>query len=224
MLGTESRNRPWGLDTPESGPYDAAMESGNAAKRAAGVEQSPSQVPALPPPYSKKRETYRRWRERNVEHLRLSKRQYREMNREAIREAARLYRQQNVEKERDRKRRYEQSNPDKVLAKNRRWRETHPEARLQQRQRHRARKRENVADLTDVQWLAVQIELGERCVYCGGEPQSLDHETPVSKGGGHTRSNVVPACFSCNASKRDRGGAEFVVRILPRLMEGRHGA
>ncbi|MCV7039691.1 HNH endonuclease [Mycolicibacterium moriokaense] len=28
--------------------------------------------------------------------------------------------------------------------------------------------------------------------------------TPLAKGGGHERANLVPACIACNSSKRDR--------------------
>jgi hypothetical protein len=32
----------------------------------------------------------------------------------------------------------------------------------------------------------------------------MDHLWPLSRGGAHEPGNVVPACHSCNASKRDR--------------------
>ena len=33
---------------------------------------------------------------------------------------------------------------------------------------------------------------------------SLDHVVPISKGGQHTKDNLVPACAYCNGSKNDR--------------------
>lgn len=44
------------------------------------------------------------------------------------------------------------------------------------------------------------------CVYCGrgSERLSVDHEVPPSRGGSDAAWNVVPACRSCNSSKRDR--------------------
>lgn len=45
------------------------------------------------------------------------------------------------------------------------------------------------------------------CRYCGialtQENWSLDHVVPLSKGGAHDRTNVVPSCRSCNSSKKD---------------------
>lgn len=54
---------------------------------------------------------------------------------------------------------------------------------------------------------------GFRCVYCGATADSsrleVDHVVPVAHGGAHELSNLVTACFECNAGKSDRllGGA-----------------
>lgn len=42
------------------------------------------------------------------------------------------------------------------------------------------------------------------CVYCLSRATTLDHVVPVSKGGAHTKANLVPSCKSCNSSKHDR--------------------
>lgn len=43
---------------------------------------------------------------------------------------------------------------------------------------------------------------GKPCTYCGKrEATSWDHIVPRSRGGEDTRSNLVPACQSCNSSK-----------------------
>jgi 5-methylcytosine-specific restriction endonuclease McrA len=61
-----------------------------------------------------------------------------------------------------------------------------------------------VSDLTIDEWIEVLDAHGWACAYCGGEYEALDHVTPVSKGGGTTKDNVVPSCAKCNASKGDR--------------------
>jgi 5-methylcytosine-specific restriction endonuclease McrA len=44
-----------------------------------------------------------------------------------------------------------------------------------------------------------------RCYYCGLERKlTQDHVVPLSKGGSHSKDNVVAACRSCNSSKGDR--------------------
>jgi 5-methylcytosine-specific restriction endonuclease McrA len=41
-----------------------------------------------------------------------------------------------------------------------------------------------------------------RCAYCGSDGQlHLDHVEPLSRGGLHTPTNLVPACERCNLSK-----------------------
>jgi 5-methylcytosine-specific restriction endonuclease McrA len=42
---------------------------------------------------------------------------------------------------------------------------------------------------------------------------SIDHLVPLSLGGLHEKSNVKTACFSCNASKGNRGGNEQLLLI-----------
>ena len=43
------------------------------------------------------------------------------------------------------------------------------------------------------------------CSYCKHNgATSVDHVLARANGGGHERANVVPACRSCNSSKRDR--------------------
>jgi len=39
------------------------------------------------------------------------------------------------------------------------------------------------------------------CVYCGAPATTVDHVTPLAKGGRHAVSNLVPACQPCNSSK-----------------------
>lgn len=58
-------------------------------------------------------------------------------------------------------------------------------------------------DLTVDQWLAIVAAYGGRCAYCGERPEALDqeHVIPLSMGGGHTASNVVPSCRPCNLKK-----------------------
>lgn len=82
----------------------------------------------------------------------------------------------------------------------------HPETTLENDRRRRARKAAApLNDLTAAQWQAIKDHYGHRCVYCGRRMQRLtmDHIQPLSKGGSHTYSNIVPACKSCNSSKHN---------------------
>lgn len=79
------------------------------------------------------------------------------------------------------------------------------------RQRIRARKR-GVAPLPVIaqEYLTEQFE--GRCAYCGGRAEGWDHVVPVSAAGATVPGNIVPACASCNSSKRDRPLTEWIDR------------
>lgn len=60
--------------------------------------------------------------------------------------------------------------------------------------------------LTVEEWQKTLVAFNHRCAYCNSSKRiEQDHVVPISKGGGHTKENVVPACRSCNASKGNRG-------------------
>ena len=45
---------------------------------------------------------------------------------------------------------------------------------------------------------------GGCCAYCGKSATTMDHVTPLSRGGIHGPDNLVPACQSCNFSKHTK--------------------
>ena len=55
------------------------------------------------------------------------------------------------------------------------------------------------------------------CHYCRAvtteKKRTADHVIPLSKGGGHTASNLVMACSTCNSSKRDQPLSKFLKSI-----------
>ena len=69
---------------------------------------------------------------------------------------------------------------------------------------------------TYADWRAVLYEFGWCCAYCGKPKRmSMDHLEPVIRAGAaaaHVRGNIVPACVSCNSSKKDRTLEIFCAR------------
>ena len=144
-----------------------------------------------------------------------------------------VYRAENQEKERLRHERYARENPEKIRAKNIAYRENFPEKRRAsctkwrkknldvcrvQVARYRAQKAGAVIhDFTAAQWREMKAAYGYQCVYCGRKMERLtqDHLTPISKGGAHTASNIVPACGSCNSRK---GAGEVLKPVQPLLL------
>lgn len=116
-------------------------------------------------------------------------------------------------------RRYRAARPEWCREMNRRKYLKNPELAKQCRDRYRARKANApVNDFTEAQWRQIKAEWNYCCAYCGAKPLSLtkDHVIPLSKGGPHTASNIVPACKSCNSTKWARTPEEAAARIAER--------
>jgi 5-methylcytosine-specific restriction endonuclease McrA len=74
----------------------------------------------------------------------------------------------------------------------------------------------HVRDLTALEWAEIKAVYSYRCAYCGQmKPLTQDHVIPISKGGEHTASNIVPACRSCNSRK---GARLPIVPFQPHLL------
>lgn len=86
--------------------------------------------------------------------------------------------------------------------------------------RYKARKAQLPATLTPQDWEYIKDGFAHRCVYCNRQMQRLtqDHIIPVSRGGGYTPDNIVPACASCNSRKHCRDAIMYLIEIA----EGRH--
>jgi len=67
-------------------------------------------------------------------------------------------------------------------------------------------------DLTNAEWAETLAYFNHACAYClrSDVPLTMDHVVPVSKGGPHTRDNVVPSCQPCNSKK----GAKLLFVML----------
>ena len=106
---------------------------------------------------------------------------------------------------------YYEANKEQRSAKIKAYRKSHPEIGQAASSRRRARlAAAPVNDLTPPQWEAIKQHYNYRCVYCPDtcwhcrqkkHKLTLDHIIPISKGGSHTASNIVPACSTCNKKK-----------------------
>ena len=86
----------------------------------------------------------------------------------------------------------------------------------------------DIIDLTNLQWSELVAEFDHRCVFCGKycRNPTQDHLLPLSRGGNHTKTNVVPACGACNSRKNGMTLEEFAsvadkTKFHPRLLETR---
>lgn len=124
---------------------------------------------------------------------------------ERERQHSRNYRAKNREKTNAVVRQWRKEHPDKAKACGQKWNRDNPAAVKACRRRRRALLNgASVNDLTAKQWATIQAAFDHRCAYCGKRRKghlTQDHITPLSKCGGHTLTNVVPACGPCNSTK-----------------------
>jgi 5-methylcytosine-specific restriction endonuclease McrA len=109
------------------------------------------------------------------------------------------------------KKNYRDSNKDLVCGWNRsgkkNYRASHQEKILIDRQKRRARINDaSINDFNETEWGLLKELYDYRCAYCGDKFDSItmDHIVPISNGGNHTLSNIVPACMHCNCSKHTK--------------------
>ena len=77
--------------------------------------------------------------------------------------------------------------------------------------KRRAQKLKLPTDLTSDKWLEILDFFNYRCVYCGVSGRmAMDHVIPLHQNGHHVSGNVLPACKSCNSSKKERTLEEFL--------------
>lgn len=109
--------------------------------------------------------------------------------------------------------------PERFREQQRIFRKKNPEkVRIWHHNKHakrRAAKYKTVSGrITRNEWDAIKEKHGHRCIYCLKKPPRLtmDHFIPLSKGGEHTASNIVPACHLCNSRKTNIDPQEFARR------------
>jgi len=170
------------------------------------------------------REYQKQYREQNKEIAKEYNKDYREKNQEKLSEQKKKYFQEtknerqkkqkeyyeiNKEDIELKKREYYLQNREKILAYTKEWRKEwaakNKEKTRFYNNKYRAQKRNLPSTLTKEQWMNIKISFDYKCAYCGMEKLlEQEHFIPLSKGGEYTKNNIVPACRSCNSSKRDK--------------------
>jgi hypothetical protein len=151
----------------------------------------------------------RKYRDENRENIKKKNAEYRETNRELIRKRARDW----AIKKRDKTygRKYYLLNKDYISKRNNTYAKENSLKRLIREQRRRAKIKDLPTGFTEKDWIECLIFFDQECSYCGKKLATLqqDHFIPVDKGGGYLKENIVPACPSCNASKRNKRFEEW---------------
>lgn len=145
---------------------------------------------------------------------------YRQINLDKERQRNQHYYQTNTNKVRERQKYYKRVDSDKDRARIRRWQKANPVKVREIKQRRRARQHFLPATFTEQDWIKALEYFHGCCAYCGNPPSLFDritvlhreHHIPLSKGGGYTPDNILPACQSCNFSKCNKGPYQWIMK------------
>ena len=145
----------------------------------------------------------RRYREKHPDRVKACLQSWYARNRTKVRADGDRWRAENPEKLREQSLRRYASRPDRVGEINKKWKALNPEKVQEQDRRRKARiKGATVDGSVAAYWPALLRAYGGRCAYCAAPGKmTLDHVVPIALGGGHTATNVVPACAPCNLKK-----------------------
>lgn len=97
------------------------------------------------------------------------------------------------------------------IATVRKYQKTHPEAhRIRKRAADRKRRGQSYGPgVSAAEYRKIIEVFAGLCAYCGGKADTMDHVIPLSRGGEHSASNLVPACKPCNFSKHNKTPEEW---------------
>ena len=106
-------------------------------------------------------------------------------------------------------------NPAKQAAAIQRWRANNRDKDHATQQRRRAAKLAAPrVDFTAAEWEQLKQQYHNQCAYCDATVSlTQDHIVPLSKGGSHTLTNILPACQSCNSRKGNRSVYAFLASL-----------
>jgi 5-methylcytosine-specific restriction endonuclease McrA len=107
---------------------------------------------------------------------------------------------------------WQRRHPQKTAAWNLAWQRANPNKVAVKCHRRRALKLSAPGSFTLEEWLDKLIQFNHCCAYCHkplGNDVSVDHMTPLSRGGTNFISNIVPAHRRCNSSKGAKTPEEF---------------
>lgn len=138
------------------------------------------------------REKNRKWEKDNRERSKPRRQKWCEENKERMEKVTKIWFEKNREKLKNYQKQYKEDNPQKII----------------NALTKRKIKIELFKEITKQEWLDLMNKYEWKCFYCDKtftvKTRTLDHIIPLSKGGRHHISNLIPCCRSCNRFKNAR--------------------
>ncbi len=147
---------------------------------------------------------HKRWYQANFEKIAMRRKNYYQTNFEKLSAASKRWVKNNLERVRYNQRKWAQSNQERIEIVRTRWLQSNSEKVRSYQRKHKALMQgASISDFTDYDWRDLLFLYDHRCAYCRTDKKELtqDHVIPLSRGGDHTITNIVPACQSCNSRK-----------------------
>lgn len=133
------------------------------------------------------------WSRKNSEKVNARALAYHHKNKKALNEKRRI--------------RWHKSDKSKNAEISKKWKAANPEQNKLLKLRGNQKRRARLA-VVDNYWISskeIRAILKLPCFYCGVSNKiTLDHVVPISRGGSNGIGNIVPACITCNTTKKDR--------------------
>lgn len=95
---------------------------------------------------------------------------------------------------------------DRCISNVRAYQKRYPEAHNERKRAAERRRHGRIVagkGVSVAEYRAIQEAYGGACAYCFGKAETMDHVVPLSRGGKHEASNLVPACKDCNFRKHN---------------------
>lgn len=153
----------------------------------------------------KYREQSRLNRLKNIEKARRQEKEAHRRNKEYRNKQSKEYYDKNKEIINKQQREYYAKNKEKLWKTRKKWRIENRERIYTLNHSRRIKEKNLKNDLTEEEWKDAKDFFKNSCAYCGEITDlTRDHFIPVHQGGGHTSSNIIPSCLTCNCSKKEK--------------------
>jgi 5-methylcytosine-specific restriction endonuclease McrA len=148
-----------------------------------------------------------KYRKENEVYYKNYLKEYNQLNKQQLYEQKKKYIAANKIAHLERQHSWYEKNKDNVKLRTSQYKKDHPEQYQMYNNRRAARKKTAIVEKFTHQ--DVINKYGDKCVYCGGNFDEIDHYIPLSKGGSHTLDNVRPSCEHCNLTKSNKLPEDF---------------
>lgn len=159
---------------------------------------------------------------KDIERRKAKQKEYYLAHKEEIKQRTKIYSQLHRERQNLSKKKWAKNHPEYEKTRVSKWKIANPEAmkiiRVRGENKRRAIKRNVLVSIT-LQEMNELIQNSKNiCFWCDEyipEGQMhLDHVYPLSKGGGHTISNIVVSCADCNMKKHNKDPEVWLYEVL----------